>query len=173
MTTVRSPLEIANELREIASLGKILKAISSTHSSTFTEILNKTHVSSRTLAKHLDGLVHRGVVERRDAQYRVTDKGLEYARNLEHQQEKVNKYRRIVAPKAKHLVKDYAVEVATIGAFGKSHCLGIFDVAREGALELNERQRMDQALTEAMRMIAKAIPVGSKEFGVRITGMLL
>jgi hypothetical protein len=125
------------------------------------------------LAKHLDGLVHRGVVERRDAQYRVTDKGLEYARALEHQQEKVNEYRRIVAPKAKHLVKDYVVEVTTIGPFSKSHCLGIFNVTRERALEVNERQRMDQALTKAMWMIAEAIPAGSKEFGVRITGMLL
>ncbi|MGD0550242.1 MAG: winged helix-turn-helix domain-containing protein [Candidatus Bathyarchaeia archaeon] len=173
MPTIRSPLEIANELREKASLGKILKAISSTHSSTFTQILNQTHVSSRTLAKHLDSLVHRGFVERRDAQYRVTDEGLEYARALEDQQEKVNEYRRIAAPKAKHLVRDYAVEVTAIGPFSKSHCLGIFNVTRERALEVNERQQMDKVLTEAMRMIAKDIPAGSKEFGVRITGILL
>jgi predicted transcriptional regulator len=173
MPTIRSPLEIANELREIASLDKILKAISSTKSSTFTEILNQTHVSSRTLAKHLDSLVHSGDVERRDAQYRVTNKGLEYAKALEDQQEKVNKYRRIAAPKAKHLVRDYAVEVTAIGPFRKSHCLGIFNVTRERALEAKERQQMDQALTDAMRMIAAAIPSGSKEFGVRITGILL
>jgi predicted transcriptional regulator len=164
------PLNIANEFRELSSQHKILSVLKNRGPSRPAEILRETRFSSRTLWKHLGNLPSRGLIVKLGARYEVTKMGLEFLTSLKDQLEKFNKDRRIRS--ARSLTRDYVVEVTTIGPYGSHHCLGIFHITRRHALDPQEHQQMDRALTRVMHTITASIPKGSREFGVRITGTL-
>jgi len=164
---------IANEFAQLNSQYAVLDVLKKARSARFKELKAGTKLSTRTLTKHLSNLVHQGAIEKWDSRYHITATGLEYQGLLENQLEKFKRYReRLPSSIARRLLKHCAVDVTTIEAFGKGRCLGIFDAYLPGALGLEERQQMDRALTHAMRIIAHAIPRGSREYGVMITGTL-
>jgi len=165
------PLNIANESKELSNQDAILRVLKSRGPSRFMAILRETRFSSRTLSKHLKSLRSRGLITKLGIRYEVTAMGLEFLTSLKIRLGKFDQYRKIQS--ARSLTRDYAVEVTTIGSFGSHHCLGVFYITRRRALLPEEHKQMDGALTKAMDTITASIPKGSKEFGVRITGMLL
>ena len=164
------PLNVANQFKELRNQDAILKALRSRGSSRFTDIVRETGLSTRTMSKHLKSLCSRGLIAKLGARYEVTGMGLEFLGSLKDQLEKFDQYSKIQS--ARSLTRHYAVEVTTIGPFSSHHCLGVFYITRPRALQPQERQQMDRALTKAMHTITASIPNGSREFGVRITGIL-
>ena len=164
------PLNIENEFNELRNQRRMLNVLRRKGPCRPTELLKETRFSSRTLWKHLNRLRSRGLIVKPGTRYELTKMGLEFLGPLEDQLQEFDRYRKIRSSRT--LVRDYAVEVTAIGAHGAQQCLGIFHVTRPGALEPQEHKQMDRALTKAMHIISDAIPEGSKEFGVRITGTL-
>jgi DNA-binding HxlR family transcriptional regulator len=164
------PLNIANESKELSNQDAILRVLKSRGPSRFMAILRETRFSTRTLTKHLKSLRSRGLITKVGIRYEVTAMGLEFLTSLKIRLEKFDHYRKIQS--ARSLTRDYAVKVTTIGPFGSHHCLGVFYVTRPGAIQPQDHQQMDRALTKAMHTITASIPKGSRMFGVRITGKL-
>jgi len=162
---------IHNEFQLLSSQHAILVALENLQPKKFKNIQSAAKVSSKTMSKHLGNLVAQGLVEKEDRKYRITSMGLEHLGHLAQQLRKYNRYRtRIASLNTKRLLRHDAIEVTGTGPSGA--CVGIVHVSLPRRLRLQERSKIDHALTETIHIIARCLPKDSKRYDVTINGTL-
>jgi len=165
------PVNIYNEFRLLGSQHAILAALENLQPKRFKEILRESRVGRKTLSKHLNNLVARALVAKDDRWYRITSMGVGYLGHLAQQLEKFDQYRmRLASLNTKRLLRHDAVEVTRIGPSGT--CIGIFHVSLPRRLRLQERAKIDRALTETILIITGCVPEDSKRYDMTINGSL-
>ena len=96
---------------------------------------------------------------------------LEHLGHLAQQLRKYNRYRtRLASLNTEHLLRHDAIEVSGIRPSGA--CVGIVHVSLPRRLRLQERFKIDRALTETIHIIARCVPEDSKRYDVTINGTL-
>jgi len=150
---------------------RILIVLRRMGASRFTDIHREAGCSLRTLSRHLKSLSQLGMVDRHGRKYLVTGEGLKSISRLERQLECFKQYKKEAGPSKQSDLVDTAVEVRKIGPSGHL-CLGTFQVSLRGKLQLETRQELDRALTQAIRIASSAVPKGTKEYQMMINGKL-
>ena len=112
------------------------------------------------------------MVKSQDSGYTITDAGLRFIRQLEEGLEAFRKYERAsTASKPSAPLVDLTVEVSRIQPSGHI-TVGVFQVYATRVIRLEERQELDRALSQAIRIISSAIPKDAKGYHVLVSGSL-
>jgi len=150
---------LGNERKYIKAEYQILSVFVSTDSSMgFSQLQMKASVSSKTLAKHLKTFVPR-IVQKRCGEYCITDEGRRHVENIERELDAWRK------GKEDRLLSEM-VEVYSIGP--NYFCQGKLTVSSPRRFRLEERARLDEAITHAIRTLESIIPESSKNWRVSI-----
>lgn len=161
------PVNIYNEFQFLSSQHAILAGLENLQPKRFKEIQREARVGPVTLSKHLGMLVAQALVEKDDGRYRITSMGVRYLGYLAGKLGKFDRYRmRLASLNTKRLLRHDAVEVTRIGPSGA--CLGILHVSLPRWLRLQERAKIDRALTEIIHIIAGCVPEDTKRCDVSI-----
>ena len=150
--------EIGNVQKYFKTEYRVLRDLASSDSALgFNELQEKTSVSSRTLAKHLKNLVPKNV-QKEGEKYHITDSGRHFKTDVKR--------------KLKHLKKKSCqshvgkVEVYSIGP--KHFCKGTMEVTSTRELLPKEREKLDKAITYAIRTFRSIVPEDSRNWRISI-----
>jgi DNA-binding MarR family transcriptional regulator len=155
---------VQNEVNFLKNESKMLAALERMGAGRFKDLEKMTELSPRTLSKHLGSTSARGLIERWDKGYRITNLGIEHLRRLEIQLRSLSKRR--LASMHRSLPGHYAVEVTHVKS--SERCVGLLSVSLARELNLRERSDMDRALTDAIDLIANSIPADSRGYNATI-----
>jgi DNA-binding HxlR family transcriptional regulator len=163
------PANITNEYEMLRREDAILGVLRNLELARFNEILEKARVSSRTLSKHLERLVNRGLIQKEDREYRITKAGVGYLSQLPSKLEKFRQHKmRLLSANVRQDLQDHAVEVTRISA--SETCIGIIRLSVRRERKFSESSSIDRALTVAMRTIRECVPPDCEQYNVTISG---
>jgi uncharacterized protein (UPF0216 family) len=150
-----------NDEKRLTAELRVLKALASADVPLgFIELQKRAHVSSKTLAEHLNHNVPK-MTEKVSGAYRITRHGKKQIKVIERELDDLKK--------SKQLPKE-TVEVYSIGS-GYS-CRGALTVSYSRKFLPQERATLDEAITQAIRhdvgVVAETIPKGCRNWRISI-----
>ncbi|MCW4043712.1 MAG: hypothetical protein NWE90_08330 [Candidatus Bathyarchaeota archaeon] len=139
---------------------QVLRDLASSYSALgFNELQEKTSVSSRTLAKHLKNLVPKNV-QKEGEKYRITDAGRQLVANIKPDLGTWTK---------KGGSRQSCVETVEVYSIGPKHfCKGTVKVTSTRELLPKEREKLDKAITHAIRTFSSIVPEDSGNWRISI-----
>jgi DNA-binding PadR family transcriptional regulator len=139
---------------------QLLSALAAEHSPVaFNQLQKKASVSSRTLAKYIRDSPT--IVQKLERKYSITEAGIERVRNIKRDLETWTEKE---GDGSQYDVDP--VEVFFIGP--KNFCKGTLKVTSPRKLLPGEREKMDRAISDAIRTFRSLIPEGSKNWRLSI-----
>src|SRR4030042_2761084 len=152
--------KVGNDQKYLKAEYQVLSGLASADSAlSFNELQKKTSVSTRTLAKHLKNFVPKDV-QKEGKKYRITDAGRQLVANIKQDLE-------IWTKKGKNR-QSYVgtVEVYSIGP--KHFSKGTMKVTSPRKLLRKDREKLDRAVTYAIRKFSSVVPEDSTNWRVSI-----
>ncbi|MGA2785006.1 MAG: hypothetical protein ABSF09_09955 [Candidatus Bathyarchaeia archaeon] len=163
MMKVKAPKDVKsrpNIQKLLQAEYQLLSALATEHSPVpFNELQEKASISSRTLAKYIHNSPK--IVQKLGRKYSITEAGIERLRNIKRDLETWTKKE---GDDGQYDVDP--VEVVFIGP--KNFCKGTLKLTSPRDLLPGEREKMDRAITDAIRTFRSLVPEGSKNWRLSI-----
>ncbi len=150
---------------------KVLSALRRLGPLTFTQIHEEIGGSEKTLSKHFMSLCSNSMVDKLGKKYHITKLGIEYIDNLEKGLKAIRLYEKKAGARSQEHLVDCTVEVGRLDPPGHV-TIGTFKVSLPRRLQPMEREELDKALTQAIRILSSAVPEGTRGYEVAITRAL-
>ena len=165
MMKVKTPKDVKgrpNMQKHLQAEYQLLSALAAEHSPVaFNQLQEKASISSRTLAKYIQN--SQTIVQKLGRKYSITEAGIERLRNIKRDLETWTKKR---DGSRQYYVEEDPIEVFFIGP--KNFCKGTLKVTPTRKLLPGEREKMDRAISDAIRTFRSLVPEGSKNWRLSI-----
>ena len=161
---VKTPKDVKgrpNMQKHLQAEYQLLSALAAEHSPVaFNQLQEKASISSRTLAEYIQNFTPT-IVQKHGRKYSITEAGIERLRNIKRDLETWTK-------KRYESRQDYVETVPVFFIGPKNFCKGTLKLTSPRKLLLEEREKMDRAITDAIRTFRSLVPEGSKNWRLSI-----